>query len=68
MKTVHEQFGDFTEIFAADGYQFLKMRQFLESIEKKPIEARTVNEQGILQSFTHVSNLCRFFLDQNPKI
>lgn len=62
-KTVHEQFRDFTEIFAADGFQFGQMRNFLEAIEK--VEDKTNNEIAVLESFATVSRLCRYFLDRN---
>lgn len=59
-------FGDVTEIFAADGYQFLKMREFLETIEAKAV--RTDNEMAMLNAFNSVARLCRYFLDRNPKV
>ena len=62
-KTVHEQFRDFTELFAADGFQFGQMRSFLQAIEK--VEDKTNNEIIILESFATVARLCRYFLDQN---
>jgi len=64
MSKIQEQFGDFTEIFSADGYQFIQMRSFLENIEAK--QHKTQDEIAVLEAFRITSRLCRAFLDRNP--
>lgn len=64
-KTIHEQFRYFTQLFSADGYQFLRMKSFLESLEKS--EEKTENERNILEAFRIVSRTCEYFFKQNDQ-
>lgn len=61
-KTIRQQFTEFTFLFTVEGYQFLRMRNFLEELEAK--NRKTPKEIEFLEAFQKVSQLCEYFSKQ----
>lgn len=57
---IFEMFRDFTHLFSAEGYGFIKMRNALTELNMK--ENKTENEEALLRSFRVVAQTCKFFI------